>query len=109
MPTKESSRLRSSSWWDVKVYCLEVGKAHNGYCIVQFSPNLPEKVKACGHWQVCFYPRGRSVEQGYKVARGYQWPHGDFATVPDLLMKAIYDLDWALTDGQVRAEQQANF
>lgn len=109
MPTKEESRYRSSSWWDVKVYCLEVSKAHNGYCVVHASPNMPERVNKAMCWQVCWYPRGRAVSEGYQLAVSDYWPHTDYKVVTDLLMKLIYDLDWRLTDRQVRAEQAAMF
>lgn len=109
MPTKEGMRYRSSSWWDVKVYCLEVGKAHNGYVLVHTSFNLPERVKKVAYWKVCFWPAGRSVEKGYTVAVGEYMPHTDYTSVTDLLMRLCYDLDAKLTQAERDMARQQSF
>lgn len=109
MATKQESKYRTSTWWDVKVYCLEVGKAHNGYCIVHFSPNLPERAGKAFSVQVCWYPRGRGPSEGYLVAVSDTWPHIDHAAMTDLLMRLIYDLDAKLTRWEQEAKQGALF
>jgi hypothetical protein len=109
MPTKEEQKYRSSTWWDVRVYCLEVGKAHNGYCVVHSSPNLPEKVKKSFYWSVNFYPYGRSVSEGYRMSCGDYMPHVDYAAVTDLLMFLIYTLDNRLTEEERRKLTQSRF
>lgn len=109
MATKQSEQYRSSTWFDVRVYCGEVGKAHNGYVVVHASPNLPDKVKKTFYWSVCFYPRGRSVAEGYTASRGEYMPNVDFVSVTDLLMFLCYQLDNDLTSRRRKAETQARF
>lgn len=109
MPTKESSRYRSATWWDVKVYALEVGKAHNGYVGIQTSFNVPERIgKAC-HWTVCWWPKNRPISEGYLLGVGQHWPHVDHTTVTDMVMAMIFELDFKLTERERAAERQTQF
>jgi hypothetical protein len=109
MPTKEDQRSRSATWWDVKVYCLEVGKAHNGYVSIIASPNVPERVGKAFSWTVAWWPQNRPVSTGYLIGVSEQYPHVDHAAVTDLLMKMIFNLDWKLTEREHTAERQASF
>lgn len=109
MATKLAERSHGSTWWDVKVYCLEVGKAHNGYVVVTMSPNLPERVGKAFSISVGWYPRTRSVEDGYTLGVSEYWPHVDYKSMTDLLMNLIYQLDWKLTDREFKSIKQARF
>lgn len=109
MSVKPREYRPGSSWWDVKVYCLEVGKAHNGYVVVTMSPNLPERVSKSFAITVGWYPRARPVADGYLMGVSEYWPHIDFKSMTDLLMKMIYDLDWRLTVAERDKLTQSHF
>lgn len=109
MGTKEDSRFREPTWWDVKVYCLEVGKAHNGYVVVTMSPNVAERTGKSFSLTVGFWPRGRGASEGYLVGVSEMWPHIDYKTMPAMLMNMIFQLDWKLTENETKAGQRALF
>lgn len=109
MATKEESRYRSSTWWDVKQYCLEVGKAHNGYCMVQMSPNVTDRTGKAFSVTLAWYPKGREASEGYLVGVSEMWPHIDFKVLPDMLMKMCFNLDFKLTEREVEAKRKAFF
>lgn len=109
MATRQEERYLSATWWDVKVYCLEFGKAHNGYVSITAHFDLPDKVKKTALWQVNFWPRGRAVAEGSTWGVHDYMPHIDHVTVPDLLLRLIYDLDAKMTAAAQKKERQAHF
>jgi len=109
MATKLDQRSRSATWWDVKIYCLEVGKGHNGYVSIQMSPNVPERAGKAFSVTVAWWPKSRPVSTGYLIGVSENWPHVDYSAMPDLLMNLIYQLDWKLTEREHTAERQAAF
>jgi hypothetical protein len=109
MATKEEQRYRSATWWDVRVYCLEVGKAHNGYVTFIASPNTPERTNHALVWTAAWWPRGRAPSEGYTVGVTGYFPCNDYKTVPDLLMNMIYQLDWKLTEREASKLRQSAF
>jgi len=109
MGTKEEAKYRSSTWWDIKVYCLEVGKAHNGYVVFMMSPNVTERVSKAFAITVGWFPRGRGPSEGYLMGISEYWPHTDFRTVTDLYMWMLYRLDAKLTDWEKEKLTQSRF
>lgn len=109
MATKEDQRYLTSTWWDVKVYCLEVGKAHNGYVVVSAHFDLPDRVRKTALWGVYYWPKGWAVAKGYTAAVTEYMPHTDYKAVTDLVMRMCYDLDAMLTRREREALAQSSF
>lgn len=98
------------SWWDVRRAQLELRKSWGGSCVVELT--AVEPTGKPGDKALCIRVTHQARADGRPgaamVASSY-WPNIDHKTMPGLLLKLLWDLDWKLTEAKNIAERQTAF
>lgn len=108
MTTKYGDR-GEPRWLDVADYLNEVGRAHGGYLRIRMGSEVPARVGKYLQISVEFWPKGRSLDQGFTAQEHLYWPHDDHRSMTSALVKLALQLDFKLTQRQLAAEAQARF
>lgn len=111
MKQHEDDRKQTGpSWWDVSTMQQELRKAWGGSCtITMVADTVAHGPRTNALWvRVVHHARGEG-EWGAETSVASPWPHTDHKTMPGLLCKLLWDLDWKLTEKKTTAETQARF
>lgn len=108
--SEDDRKVTGPSWWDVQRAQLAIRKDWGGSCTIEMSAAEPVngKLPYALHVRVTHHARSEG-KWGAETSTASPWPHSDHKTMPGMLLKLLWDLDWKLTEKKDTAEQQAAF
>jgi hypothetical protein len=108
--TDDDRKQTGPSWWDVSTAQTELRASWGGSCTIEMTAGDAGHGKRpyALHIRVTHHARSDG-KWGAETVTSSPWPNIDHKTMPGLLLKLLWDLDWKLTEKRDQAARQAKF